>query len=171
MIETHAFGNFVPPNAKYLVLGSFCARKYSGDPNLDWFYTTKVNQFWPIIEKVYDVSLPDKKAKEKLFTKLEIGIADIIHSCERRDGTNLDSNLINFTYNTPTLQKIFSENTIEKIFFSSKFVEKEYKKRLKELVEKFPNIELTTLPSPSPRYAAMSKKEKIKRYKEVLPKL
>ncbi len=169
MIETHAFGVFVPLNAKYLLLGSFTAKKYLGDPKLDWFYVTKVNQFWPIIEKVYGISLPDKKSKEELFIKLGIAITDIIYQCERKDGTNLDANLINFVYHTKEIRKILTENKIEKIFFSSRFVEKEYKRKLKELVEEFPDVELITLPSPSPRYAAMSREDKIKRYKEVLP--
>ena len=171
MLETHAFGVFVPTNAKYLILGSFTVKKYTGDPNLDWFYVTPVNQFWPIIENVYDIKLPDKRAKEDLFTKLGIALSDIIYQCERRDGTNLDANLINFVYNTPNIRTILSENKIEKIFFTSKFVEKEYKKKLKELIEEFPEVELMTLPSPSPRYAAMRKEEKIQRYKEILPKI
>jgi len=35
----------------------------------------------------------------------------------------------------------------------------------------YQNIELITLPSPSPRYASMSKQEKVARYTELLPKL
>jgi hypoxanthine-DNA glycosylase len=170
MIETHLFGIFVPPNAKYLLLGSFVARTYSKNENYDWYYGRKVNQFWPIIEKVYNTNLPNKKSKQKLFTKLGIAIGDIIHQCERRDGTNLDSNLINIVYNTSAIKKTLQENNIQKIFFTSRFVEKTYKTKLKELVSEFPHIELVTLPSPSPRYASMRKEEKIKRYKEILPK-
>jgi len=120
MIEKHAFGNFVPTNAKYLVLGSFTLKKYTGDPNLDWFYTTKVNQFWPIIQEVYGVPLPDRKSKEVLFTKLGIALSDIILECERRDGTNLDANLVSITYNTDGIRKILKENNIQKIFITPK---------------------------------------------------
>ena len=171
MIETHPFGVFCPPNAKYLLLGSFTAKKKDGDDSYDWFYVTKRSQFWPIIETVYNVSLPDKKSKEDLFTKLKIAIADIIHQCERRDGNSLDSNLVNFVYNTPALKKLLKENKIEKILFSSRFVEKEFKKKFKDLMEQYLHLELITLPSPSPRYAAMSKQNKIKRYKEIFPKI
>lgn len=171
MIETHAFGVFIPPYAKYLILGSFTVKKYSGDPRIDWFYTTKVNQFWPIIQEVYDVSLPDRKSKEELFAKLGIALVDIILECERKSGTNLDTNLVNIVYNTSAIRKILTENKIEKIFFSSRFVEKGYKRKLNELVEEFPDIELITLPSPSPRYAAMRKEEKVRKYKEVFPSL
>jgi hypoxanthine-DNA glycosylase len=169
MVETHPFGIFSPPNAKYLLLGSFTAVKK--DESYDWFYGSKRNQFWPIIEEVYNTSLPNKETREKLFTKLSVAIADMIYQCERRDGNSLDSNLINFVYNKKGLNKLLKENKIQKIFFSSRFVEKEFKKNFKNLLEAYPYIELITLPSPSPRYAAMSRTEKITRYKEVFPQL
>jgi len=171
MIETHPFGAFCPPNAKYLILGSFTAKKNDGDDSYDWFYVTKRNQFWPILETVYNLKLDNKKAKQDLLTKLSIAITDIIYQCERKKDNSLDSNLINFVYNTPAIRKILWENPIKKILFSSRFVEKEFKKRFKDLIEEFSNIELITLPSPSPRYAAMSKEEKIRRYGQVFPKL
>src|SRR5687768_13725233 len=103
MIETHPFDPFVPPTAKYLMLGSFTAKRGDEDDFYDWFYVTKRSQFWPIIEAIYDVKLYDKKAKQELFTKLSIAITDIIYQCERRDGNSLDANLINFVYNTPAI--------------------------------------------------------------------
>ena len=171
MIETHPFGVFSPPDAKYLILGSFTAKKDDGDESYDWFYVTKRNQFWPILERLYSLKLEDKKAKQSLFTELSIAITDIIYQCERRDGNSLDSNLVNFVYNTSAIRNLLQENPIEKIFFSSRFVEKEFKKGFKDLIEEFSNIELITLPSPSPRYAAMSKEEKIRRYRQIFPKL
>ncbi len=171
MIETHPFPPFIPQNAKYLILGSFTAKRGDEDDYYDWFYVTKRNQFWPIIEEVYGIKLPDKQSKQKLFSDLRIAITDIIYQCERRDGNSLDANLINFVYNTPAISKILKENKIEKIYFSSRFVEKEFKKRFKDLTSKFSEIELVTLPSPSPRYAAMSREEKIRRYREIFPKL
>ncbi len=169
MIETHAFGDFVPKNTKYLMLGSFTAKKSDTDLSYDWFYCTKRNQFWPIIEKVYDLNLPDKKSKVDLFTILRIAFSDMILSCERKDNNSSDTNLVNFTYNKVRIRKILAENIIKKVFFSSRFVEKEFKSKFKEMINEFPNIEFITLPSPSPRYAAMSKEEKIKRYKEIFP--
>lgn len=168
-VETHPFGVFSPPNAKYLLLGSFVAVKQ--DDTYDWFYGSKRNQFWPLIEEVYSAKLPNKDSRQNLFTKLSIAIADMIHQCERRDGNSMDSNLINLVYNTDGLKKLLQENPIKKIFFSSRFVENEFKKKFTELIQLYPAIELITLPSPSPRYAAMSKQEKIKKYRELLPKL
>ena len=59
----------------------------------------------------------------------------------------------------------------EKIFFTSRFVENAYRKAFKDLIIKYPQIELINLPSPSPRFASMNKEEKTRRYKLVLPKL
>ncbi len=170
MIETHPLGNFIPKNIKYLLLGSFAARGMNSDPTYDWYYGSKRNQFWKIIEQVYGAELLNKKAKVTLFTKLGIGIADIIHQCERRDGNSLDANLINIVYN-PELENILNANNIQKIFFSSRYVEKLFRKYFKGLILKHTEIDLITLPSPSPRYALMTKEEKIKKYNQVLPQL
>jgi len=169
MIETHPFGNFIPSNIKYLLLGSFTAKSVDSDTEYDWFYASKRNQFWPIIEKVYNIDLHNKSSKVKLYENLSIGIADIIYQCERRNGSSLDNNLVNIVYN-PELERIL-QCKLKSIFFTSRFVEKLYRKAFKKLIEEFTTVELITLPSPSPRYAAMSKEEKISKYKELLPEL
>jgi hypoxanthine-DNA glycosylase len=167
MIETHPFGIFSPPKAKYLLLGSFTAVKK--EDSYDWFYGSRRNQFWPMIEEVYEIKLLDKKSRQRLFTKLSIAIADMIYQCERKDSNSLDSNLINLVFNTKGLNTLFKNNPLQKVFFSSRFVEKQFRKNFKDLVIKYSSVKFITLPSPSPRYAAMSRVEKIKRYKEIFP--
>lgn len=175
MIETHAFGNFVPENSRYLILGSFPVKQAvkgrdAYDESYDWFYSVKRNQFWPIFEKVYGVELKDKQSKQKLFSNLGIAIADIILKCERARGSNLDVNLTKFVYNIDAITKILNENKIKKIFFTSRFVEKRFKKVFKEIIKNNPEIELITLPSPSPRYVLINREQKITEYKKLLPK-
>lgn len=169
MIEKHPFGVFVPLETEYFLLGSFTGKIM--DDSYDWFYANKRNQFWPIMEKVYKTDLNTKAKKQKLFTKLGMAIADIILTCERRAGNNLDTNLINIKFNTRAVTKVIKKNKIKKIFFSSRFVEKLFRKVFKDIVQQYPKIELVTLPSPSPRYAMMTKQEKIEKYKELLPRL
>ncbi len=174
MILKHPFGDFVPKNARYLIVGSFPGKEvflYIKDNPYDWYYGTKRNTFWPIIEEVYGIELSNKEDKIKLFTRLRIAITDTIYSCERLLNSNLDVNLTNIVYNNQEIARILDNNKIEKIFFSSRFVENNYKRHFKDLIIKYPNIELITLPSPSPRYAAMTKDEKIKKYSELLPRL
>lgn len=162
--EIHPFGDFVPPGSKYLLLGSFPARENGG-----WFYGSKRNQFWQILEYVYGVELKTKLEKQKLFSELGIAVTDIIYKCERKKGSSLDLNLSNIVYNVGGIEKILKKHKIRKIFFTSRFVEKKFRAHFKEIVEKFGDIELVSLPSPSPRYATVTKQEKIKRYKETLP--
>lgn len=169
MLETHPFGDFVPAKTQYLLLGSFTGK--IEDSSYDWFYTNKRNQFWSIIESTYGIKLKDKKAKQKLFTKLFMAMADIIYQCERKKGSNLDNNLTKIVWNTKGIEKLFKENHIKKVFFSSRFVETHFRKLFPHLIEKYITLELITLPSPSPRYAKVSLKEKISKYKELLPKL
>lgn len=78
MHEIHPFPDFVPPGIRYLILGSFIAKDGLTNPKYDWYYSNGRNQFWKIIEQVYDVALPDKASKQELFTRLKIGIADLI---------------------------------------------------------------------------------------------
>ena len=108
--------------------------------------------------------------KQNLFKKLGIAIADIILSCERKSNSNLDMNLTNIIFDIEGLTKLFKTKKIKKVFFSSRFVEKLFKKNFKFILIEYPYIEFITLPSPSPRYAAMSRSEKVNKYKQILPK-
>ena len=168
MIEKHPFGVFVPKNSKYLLLGSFVTKPISG---YEWFYANGRNQFWPILEEVYKVSLKSKKEQQNLFIRLSMAIADIILECEREKNSNLDTNLKCLVFNTQAITEILEKNEIAKIFFTSRFVEKLFRREFKEAITKYPAVELLTLPSPSPRYALVSKKEKIATYMKLLPGL
>ena len=169
MTETHPFGIFVPPVTEYLFLGSFTGKVE--DASYDWFYANKRNQFWLIMKEVYGIKLGTKTEKQELFTRLNMAITDIILSCERKANSNLDMNLTNIVFNTEAILKVIQENKIRAIYFSSRFTEKLFRMEFKEIVSRYPSTELITLPSPSPRYATMSKREKIARYIELLPKL
>lgn len=160
MIETHPFGIFSPKNCQFLFLGTFTVKV--DDPSYDWFFTSKRNQFWTIMSEVYDMKLTSKKEKEALFTKLRMAITDIILQCERSKNTNADNNLINLVFNTEVINKVIKENKIKTIFFSSRMAENLFKRNFKNISLEFPKINFLTLPSSSPRYAAMSKLEKIK---------
>ena len=165
-IETHPFKPFIPPGTQYLIIGSFPGKGQTVDVNSDhWFYGAKRNTFWKILEGVYDISLKDKKSKQELFVKTKMGIADIILKAVRKSNTNSDTNLQIIELNDISIGKIIESENLTTIFFTSKFVEKIFKKI-------FPQITNTiVLPSPSPRFARMSLQEKINIYKKHLPML
>ena len=168
MLEIHPFGDFVPAKIKYLMIGSFVTKP--SNP-YEWFYANGRNQFWPIVEAVYGRTFPTREKQQKLFTDLEMALTDIIYSCERKNNSNLDISLFNITYNIKGITSIIIENRIEKIYLTSKYVEKMFNSQFKETILARPEIAIITLPSSSPRYAMMTKQEKIQRYKELLPTL
>lgn len=171
MVEVHPFGIFTPKKCQYLLLGSFTSWNRGETKIYDWFYGTKVNQFWPILREVYGRDLNSREEKQQLFSDIGLAITDIILQCERLKGNSLDTNLINIVYNSEAIEKVLNENEIKKIYFSSRYVEDKFKKVFKYLVDKYPEVELVTLPSPSPRYAQITKAEKVKLYKKLLPYL
>lgn len=168
MVERHPFGDFVPKKPKYLMLGSFVTKP---SHRYDWFYANGRNQFWPIMAEVYGSSLNTKEKQQNLFIQLEMALADIILACERRHNSNLDVNLFNIVYDTKAVKAIITKNKIQQIFFTSRYVETLFRKHFKDILQLYPKIELICLPSPSPRYAVLSKPEKVKSYKKLLPKL
>jgi G:T/U-mismatch repair DNA glycosylase len=94
---------------------------------------------------------------------MKIGIGDIILKAVRTNNTNSDTNLHIIELNDIAIRDVIQSNNITTIFFTSKFVEKLFKKI-------FPAITNTiVLPSPSPRFARISLQEKISIYKKYLP--
>jgi hypoxanthine-DNA glycosylase len=174
MIEFHPFAAFIPEDAEYLLLGSFPGRlPLEGEEldGFDWYYGTKRNQFWSIMEQVYDRKLPTKDDKQQLFTDLKMAMSDVIASCERKNGTNLDENLQKISYNSYEIVPIIREKQLKTIFFTSHFAHKLFRAGFSKILQKHPDIKLITLPSPSPSYAELTKSEKVAKYKELLPKL
>ena len=165
-IETHPFKAFIPGNVTVIIVGSFPGKEITHKiPTEDeWFYGSKRNQFWKIISGVYGTEIHGKKEKQILFKQHGIGIVDIFLKVKRKGSNNSDNNLEVIEYNDQSIKKILENENIKAIFFTSKFVERNFLKL-------FPDIKIgESLPSPSPRYARMSLSEKINYYKLKLPK-
>lgn len=162
-LEIHPFTAFVPKKINYLIVGSFPGKEQtlSVQDETQWFYGAPRNQFWKILEIVYKRELKNKKQKQELFEEAGIGITDVIKTCIRRNGTNLDENLEIQEYNTEVIACILNKYH-PTVLFTSRFVEKEFKK----LFPDYSNTKI--LPSPSPRYFKLSIEDKAKAYKEKL---
>lgn len=169
-IEHHAFGAFLPERVAYLVVGTFPGKQFTQMSKAEvwadetaWSYGGK-NQFWRIMETIYDVELPSRAAKQLLFKELHIGMMDLIQSCSRKNNSNLDNNLENITWNRVAFEEILATQNIKAIFTTGKGVALTLKKWFPEWQEK-----IIALPSPSPRYANMSFYEKRAFYENVFP--
>lgn len=166
IVETHPFDAFIPENIQCLIVGSFPGKEQT-QIELDethWFYGAPRNQLWKILEIVYERELKNRKQKQQLFEETGIGMTDVIKTCVRINGTNLDENLEIKEYNKGTIEKILKLHQ-PKVLFTSRFVEKEFKK----LFPDYKNIDI--LPSPSPRYFKLRVEDKAKIYKEKLPRI
>lgn len=167
MIEKHPFEPFVPKDCEILVLGSFPGKESTQNTREDdWFYGAKRNQFWKILELVYNKELKSVTQKQNLFSELKIGITDIIDACERKENSNKDGNLINIKYNE-RIDSILNKNSISKILFTSKGVYQDFIKNYNFTI----NIDLIILPSPSPIYRRMSFENKVVAYQKNFPVL
>jgi hypoxanthine-DNA glycosylase len=165
-IEIHPFEAFIPVNIKYLIVGSFPGKEQTGRAigDAEWFYGAPKNQLWKILEIVYQRQLRNRQEKQQLFQEAGIGMTDVIKSCSRREGTNLDENLDIKEYNKDVIESILIRH-YPKVLFTSRFVEKEFKR----LFPAYNNTDM--LPSPSPRYFRLRIEDKAKIYKEKLPEL
>lgn len=164
--ETHPFDAFVPKRMLVLILGSFPGKEQTrGGLNENaWFYGAPLNQFWRIMEKAYGRHLQTKAEKQQLFEDAGIGMTDIFSSIVRTCGSNLDENLQVEEYNWAKIEKILKQYRPQ-VFCTSRFVEKEFKKKFPA----YPAVDV--LPSPSPRYFAMTIEQKAAVYKKKLPPL
>jgi hypoxanthine-DNA glycosylase len=165
-IETHPFEAFIPGNIKCLIVGSFPGKEQTGRAleDTEWFYGAPRNQLWKILEIVYQRELGNREKKQQLFRDAGIGMTDVIKSCTRKEGTNMDENLEIKEYNKEVIESILKHHR-PNVLFTSRFVEKEFKR----LFPGYSNTDI--LPSPSPRYFRLRIEDKAKIYKEKLPKL
>jgi hypoxanthine-DNA glycosylase len=156
---SHPFPPLLDKHTRVLFLGSF--------PSIasfehSFYYAHSRNAFWPIMEAIFNVNLPDNEAKTAFCLTHHIGLWDVIGSCERENSS--DSNLKGVVPND--FKKLLETYpNIRVIGFTGKKAFDLFQKYFKEL-----NIERVLLPSTSPAHAAMKKEEKMKLYQEFLAK-
>ena len=157
-LEHHPFEPIIFPDSKILILGSFPSLKSFEDA---FYYAHPRNQFWQLLEKVFNEKAPTKEKKIALCKKHHIALYDSAKSLKRDSGNSSDSNLKEII---PYDFKAFLLNypMIEYILFTGKKAEQIFNKANKGF-----KIKKILLPSPSPAYASMSFEQKLEKYTEI----
>ncbi|MDO9207529.1 MAG: DNA-deoxyinosine glycosylase [Sulfuricurvum sp.] len=154
---SHPFPPIINASARVLFLGSF--------PSIasfehSFYYAHGRNTFWPIMEEIFEVKLANSDDKKNFCLEKEIGLWDVIASCERSNSS--DTNLKNIVPND--FKKLLTHYpNIRVIAFTGKKAFDLFQKYFKDLP-----IQKVVLPSTSPAHAAMTREEKAALYKSFL---
>lgn len=172
MIEKHPYEYFIPKKAKAMIVGSFPIGKFS-DPKrrgevkpheMEFFFGGEKNLLWKLLGECFQVSV---KTKEQVIVLLEregLAIGDVITSCRRIDGKGSDSALYDITWNH-NLLKIIQKHRIQKVYFTSRQVQKWFDKLFPEA-----ELERVLLISPSAQSSrAVVRTESYKVWKQAHP--
>ena len=158
MRQTHPFDPIVDARSKVLILGSFPSLKSF---ELNFYYAHPRNQFWPIIETLFDVRLADNEARRTFALEKGIAMWDTYGALERTQGNSSDANLSNLKPNDiPSLLK--QHPAIKAIFCTGKKSYDGIKKFFPDL-----DVAVSLLPSTSPAYAIMKFDDKLKAYQVI----
>ncbi|QLH31380.1 MAG: hypothetical protein HWD62_02060 [Cyclobacteriaceae bacterium] len=105
----HPFETFVRSNSKVLVIGTFPTHPRNYKHTFKFYYAGVGNQFWPVLEKIYNHSFRFDKGEEainerKLFLEQKgIAITDMLEKAYRKNGRSQDEYIYPIVFN-----KIFS---------------------------------------------------------------
>jgi len=154
----HPFDAIVDKRSKILILGSFPSLK-SFEQN--FYYAHPRNQFWPIIEQLFQISLHTNDERRDFALQKGFALWDTYGALSRASGNSSDANLKDLEPND--FHAFLKEYpNIKHIFFTGRKAEQGYKKYFSDI-----NIPTTLLPSTSPAYAAMKLEEKLEYYRVI----
>lgn len=150
-IENHPFIELPDYKADTIILGSFACLK--NDSYGEWFYLASgKSNFWRLIEKTFDKTLPTTQDKKDLMKEKQIWITDVATQAIRKKENHscLDTNLKILEYNIDFIQEVLNTNTIEKVLCTSVWVAELWEKKITLKLTFSQKIDLIRLPSPSP---------------------
>ena len=154
----HPFDPIIDKHSKVLILGSFPSIRSFAD---NFYYAHPRNQFWPIMQTLFDVTLQSNAGKKAFALKYGIALYDTYGSLRRSQNNSSDSNLSDLQPNDiPELLQKYPQ--IKKIFCTGRKSFDGMKKHFPDLA-----VPVELLPSTSPAYAAMKFDQKLAAYQAV----
>lgn len=151
----HPFDPIADAHSKVLILGSFPSIKSFEQ---HFYYAHPRNAFWPIMETLFGVTLPDSESRRRFALEKGIALWDVYGETVRTEGNSSDANLKTLTPND--LPGFLQQHpAIRQIFCTGR-------KAYDGLKKAFPALQTpcTLLPSTSPAYAAMPFAQKMEAY-------
>jgi G:T/U-mismatch repair DNA glycosylase len=139
MRELHPYGEFIPKNARSMIIGSFPIGKFS-DPKrrheikgheFDFFFGGEKNLLWKLLGAVFNMPVQSRSQVKKLLTSQGLGIGDVIKSCKRKSGGGSDTDLYDIEWNNKLID-VIRKNRIGTLYFTSKKVETWFNRLFKD---------------------------------------
>ena len=161
-LEKHPFGRFPkkPNKAKFILIGSFPPNKFTINKekrdycDRNFFYGSKDNSFWSLFIEANQIKITWPRGLQHLKVWLQKNrwvVCDIVEATYRKKNSASDLDLKPQKWNVCGIDKIFAENNIEYIFYTSNWVKRNYKKKVEPHLNHMPNIKNEfVLISPSP---------------------
>lgn len=139
MRERHPYGEFIPKNAKAMIIGSFPIGKFSNPKRsveikkheFDFFFGGEKNLLWKLLGSVFNMPVKTKSDLKRLLVKQGLGIGDVIKSCKRKNGGASDTDLYDIEWNTELID-VIRKKKIERLYFTSRKVEAWFKRLFNE---------------------------------------
>jgi hypoxanthine-DNA glycosylase len=142
-IETHPFEPWYFDGATTLILGSFPC--YNGISYGDWFYCgSGKSEFWKLLSDTFGLPVESLEQKRELCLQHGLALSDVAYRIVRTKNNCSDANLKIIEHNKEGILKCLTPG-ITKVLFTSKFVEREFRKIFPDLI-----IPTEVLLSPSP---------------------
>lgn len=138
MREQHPYGEFVPKNARGMIIGSFPIGKFSNpkrfheikEHEFKFFFGGEKNLLWKLLGEVFHMPVTSETEIKKLLQRNGLGVGDVIRSCKRKNGGASDSDLYDIEWNTDLIQ-VIRKKRIERLYFTSRKVESWFNKLFK----------------------------------------
>ena len=151
--------------ARVLILGSMPGKR---SLQLQQYYAHPRNLFWPIMADLlqFPESLQYEQRTEQLIKK-RIALWDVLQNCERE--SSLDSDIKSHSIKPNDFRQFLNAHgAIRAVLFNGKKSEEIFKRHVKQTLDNSFNPDYLAMPSTSPANAAISKKEKIRRWSVLL---
>lgn len=128
--SSHPYGPYIPQDATKLIIGTmppyrFCVTKEFYPDDVDFYYGSRDNSFWPLVSAAahrklhYENTQEAVDERKKLLADLHMGIADIVQSCIHQDGKASDNCLLDIQY--LDLRTLLKENPkIDTLIYTQK---------------------------------------------------